>query len=84
MKNRKVLNVRSHVGGVHGKNSYDSVKDKADMEITPVGVLVRMPGKTEILIPWPNCTEVALAPETEVSAESEKRGPGRPPGPRAA
>ena len=32
LKTMKVLNVRTHVGGLHGKTSYDSVKDKADME----------------------------------------------------
>ena len=40
LKNRKVLNVRTHVGGLHGKTSYDSVRDGAKLELTPVGVLV--------------------------------------------
>lgn len=84
MKNRKVLNVRSHVGGLHGKTSYDAVKDRADMEVCAVGVVIKklngqplsVAGQAyELLIPWPNCTEVLV----EVEEEEEKRGPGRPP-----
>lgn len=77
MKNRKVLNLRTHVGGLHGKTSYDNVKDKAEMELTPVGVVVDLPGRPTVLVPWPNCTEVILAPEDK--EEVAPRGPGRPP-----
>ena len=85
LKTMKVLNIRTHVGGLHGKTSYDSIKDKADMEITPVGVLVKYKS-SNVLIPWPNCTEVILGAEGSAGAseETEKRGPGRPPRPRAA
>jgi hypothetical protein len=87
MKARKVLNVRTHLGGLHGKTSFDAKKDGAEMEVSPAGVLITALGgkpvvrdgeKIELLIPWPNCTEVILEPETET------RGPGRPPGPKAA
>lgn len=77
MKNKKVLNLRTHVGGLHGKTSYDVVKDKAKMDLTPVGVLVEMPSKVQVLIPYSNCTEIIV--EDCVEEEQEKRGPGRPP-----
>lgn len=89
MKARKVLNVRAHVGGLHGKTSYDAVKDKAEMEVSPAGiVLLSLGGKRlerdgkpcELLLPWPNCTEVILEPEQPAPvAQAEPRGPGRPP-----
>lgn len=71
MKNRKVLNVRTHVGGLHGKTSYDAKKDKIEMEITPVGVVVSGLGSNDLLIPWPNCTEVLL----EREEKEAPRGP---------
>lgn len=76
MKNRKVLNLRTHVGGLHGKTSYDHEKDKAALELTPIGVTVDLPGRPTVLVPWPNCTEVVLGEETK---EEAPRGPGRPP-----
>lgn len=75
---RKVLNVRTHVGGLHGKTSYDAVKDDAKMEMMPYGVLIEMTNRTTVMIPWPNCIEVILG--DEVVAEEPKRGPGRPAG----
>lgn len=85
LKTMKVLNVRTHVGGLHGKTSYDAKKDNADMELTPLGVLVKHKG-TNVLIPWPNATEVILGDEGTAgwNTEPEKRGPGRPPGPKVA
>lgn len=80
MKNRKVLNLRTHLGGLHGKTSYDSVKDSADMEVWPVGVLIKsLKGKPcDILVPYPNVVEAVLAPAEEEAPDETKRGPGRP------
>lgn len=90
MKNRKVLNVRLHIGGLHGKTSYDADQDKVEMELTPIGVIVKAlngkplerKGKTvDLLLPYPNCTEILVETATDeapVDLES-KRGPGRPP-----
>lgn len=83
MKHYKVLNLRTHIGGLHGKTSYDSEKDGADMELWPVGVLLKsVPGRAgNILIPFPNVVEIILAPEAveaDAQAEETKRGPGRP------
>lgn len=73
MKNRKVLNLRTHVGGLHGKTSYDAVKDKADMQVTAVGIFIeKLNGRhVNILVPYPNCTEVQLG-EEEKPTESPK------------
>lgn len=85
MKNRKVLNLRTHLGGLFGKTSYDADKDGAEMEITPVGVLVKScKGKTfppggALLVPYPNCVEIIVSDEVETDDEDKKRGPGRPP-----
>lgn len=83
MKNRKVLNLRTAVGGLLGKTSYDSVKHNAEMELWPIGVFLKsVEGRAVNLLIWgPNIVECMLAPEDELE---EKRGPGRPPGPRAA
>lgn len=91
----KVLNVRTSLGGLHGKTSYDAEKDKADMELTALGVKVKtLNGKPlvlkngkqfHILLPYPNCSEVQVeVDEDKAETEEVKRGPGRPPGPRAA
>lgn len=40
MKNRKVLNVRTHIGGLHGKTSFDEIVDKLDMYLEDQGVLI--------------------------------------------
>lgn len=84
---RKVLNVRTHVGGLHGKTSYDAEKDKAEMIEGEKGIevlsingkpLINKEGLPYILvIDYPNCTEHCVLAE-------EKRGPGRPPGPKVA
>ncbi len=78
MKNRKVLNLRTHVAGVLGQNSYDSNKHGADMELTAVGVLIKSvrgrPG-CNVLAPFGNVIEAILAPEAEEDAPRV----GRPP-----
>ena len=94
MKNRKVLNLRTHLGGLYGKTSYDSKRDDVEMEIWPVGVYIKsIKGKyAGVLVPYPNCVEVQLEPEVievdgpqpTVFPDEVKRGPGRPSGPRAA
>lgn len=83
MKNRKVLTARCHIGaGIQSKLTF-SQKDPTgkeldgDMDLWPVGVYVK---KYELLLPFTNLTSVSLAPE---EADDEKRGPGRPPGPKA-
>lgn len=83
MKNRKVLNFRASIGGLHGKTSFDAVKDKAEMELWPIGVYIKAINgvSKDILFPFPNVIEVHMSPE---EPEEDKRGPGRPPGPRAA
>lgn len=86
---KKVLNVRTHVGGLHGKTSYDAEKDRADMELHPVGVLIKSREGLQmkngekhyhLLIPYSNCTEVLIDP----GVEEKKRGPGRPAGAKIA
>lgn len=81
MKTYKVLNVRTHIAGVIGKTSYDSVKHDIDMELWPVGVFIKtMAGKPyNLLEPFGNIIEAKL----EYDEAEEKRGPGRPAGPRA-
>jgi hypothetical protein len=83
MKNRKVLNLRTHVGGLHGKTSYDASQHECDMELWPVGVLLKsIKGRVvNTLIPFANVVEVILAPEAieaDQATEETKRGPGRP------
>lgn len=79
MKDRKVLNLRTHVGGLHGKTSFDAVRDKAIMEVTAVGVLVSMESSAvDLLVPYSNCTEISLE-KLPKQVEPDKRGPGRPP-----
>jgi hypothetical protein len=71
MKDRKVLNLRTHVGGVLGKTSYDAHKDAAEMELTAVGVMIHKIRRgshidtVSVLVPFANVIEVALAPEDE-------------------
>jgi hypothetical protein len=86
MKNRKVLNLRTHIGGFHGKTSYDSQRNECDMELLANGVLIKsMKGKEcNLFVPFANVVEAHLAPEEYFESEEPKRGPGRPPGPRAA
>lgn len=81
MKDRKVLNLRTHLGGLHGKTSYDALKDTAEMELWPFGVFIKsIKGRdANILVPFPNVVEAVLAPETIEEAQAEKRKPGRPP-----
>jgi len=84
MKNRKVLNLRCHLGGLHGKTSFDADQDRAEMELSAVGVVIKKinneillrKGKPfELLIPYSNCVEVVIEPEQE----EIRRSPGRPP-----
>ncbi len=67
MKNRKVLNLRTHVGGLYGKTSYDSEQHECDMELLPIGVLIKsIKGKpAELFIPFANIIEVRLAPKSD-------------------
>lgn len=91
MKNRKVLNLRTHLGGWLGKTSYDSEQDGCEMELTPAGVLIKK-HKNEpiifkkkpvyILSSNSNNIEALIeafddAPETK-DAPDAKRGAGRP------
>lgn len=66
MKNKKVLNLRTHLGGLLAKQSYDSVKDKADMEVLAVGILIKtLKGKeVNMLIPYSNVVEARLEGES--------------------
>lgn len=85
MKNRKVLNLRTHIAGVLALTSYDEKKHQADMELTAVGVLIRsLKGiKQNILVPFPNIVEARLAEEDD-NTDPTPRGPGRPPKAQAA
>jgi hypothetical protein len=90
MKNRKVLNVRCHVGaGIQGRLNYSHFgpTKKADgtypvldgeIELWPIGAYVV---GQNLLIPFTNITSLMLAPEDAApdAPETEKRGPGRPP-----
>ncbi len=84
MKNHKVLNLRTHLGGLHGKTSFDAVKDKVDMELWPVGVYIKSIDSkpVEMLIPFPNIVEARLAPigpgDEDLVCPTPPRGPGRP------
>lgn len=90
MKGRKVLNLRTHLGGWLGKTSYDAVKDKCDMEINPLGVAIKSIKGEPILflgkkVYCVSCNSnniefLVEADEEESKApEAPKRGPGRPP-----
>lgn len=95
MKNRKVLVVRCHVGaGIQGRLNYSHYGPTAkadgsypeldgDIELWPVGAYVV---KHKLLIPFTNITSLILADDAEATPapDTEKRGPGRPPGPKAA
>lgn len=74
MKNRKVLQLRTHIAGILSVNSYDHKLHKAEMELTPVGVFVRVfkEKPTSVLVPFANIIEVVLAPEEE---EKTKKAP---------
>lgn len=81
--NRKVLNIRCHVGaGIQSKlgffKSHNNTEADGDMELWPMGVYIK---KYKLLVPFTNITSMTLDVEIE---EEEKRGPGRPPGPRVA
>lgn len=90
MRQFKVLNVRTHIGGLHGMTSYDSEKHGVEMTLEPAGVLIRSTkeeakfsiqrdGKAQkiaVILPWANVTEVIVE---DAPVEEEKRGPGRPP-----
>ncbi len=84
MKNRKVKTARCHVGaGIQSKLTFSHVgadgrELDGDMELWPIGVYIK---KHELLVPFTNLTSVSLFPEEVM--EEEKRGPGRPPGPKA-
>jgi hypothetical protein len=83
MKTYKVKNLRTHIAGLLGQTSYDSEKHEAEMELWPVGVLIKkIKGKEyNLLEPFGNIIEARL--EIDEQAE-EKRGPGRPPGSKVA
>lgn len=90
MKNRKVLNLRTHLGGWLGQTSYDAKQHGVEMELTPAGVMITK-FKNEPLIfkgqkvyclsANSNNIEMILAADDEEDApkSEEKRGPGRPP-----
>lgn len=71
MKNRKVLNLRTHIAGVLSKTSYDHEKHMADMQLEYAGVLVKSiymnsaigQKEVNVLIPFGNIIEAVLAPE---------------------
>lgn len=83
MKNYKVNNLRTHLGGVLGKTSYDAQRDECDMEVWPVGVLIKTHKGKEVnlLVPYPNVVEAQVIVTSEAPAELEqiRRRPGRPP-----
>lgn len=82
MKNYKVNNLRTHLGGVLGKTSYDAQKDDCDMEVWPVGVLIKTHKGREVnlLVPYPNVVEAQVIVEVEAPAELDQvRRRGRPP-----
>lgn len=86
MKSKKVLNVRIHLGGLHGKTSYDSEQDGADMVLED-GIITLRKLKNEPII-WKNkkvhlnfhssnvFESITLAEDEQ---EEPRRGPGRPP-----
>ncbi len=85
------MNLRTHLGGLHGKTSYDAAKDNAEMEVSAVGVVIKTlngrpivrDGKiVHLVVPYPNTTEIII--EAEEAEDEKPRGPGRPPGPKAA
>lgn len=84
MRLRKVMNLRTSLGGLHGKTSYDAIKDDAEMlaDIEGAGVeITRLKGvdlNPTTFIGWQNIVEAHLVPEAKV-LEAPKRGPGRPP-----
>lgn len=80
MKNRKVLNLRTHVGGLKAKTSIDSGTHKSEMELCPLGVIVKtLDGNAffnpktkefyEILVPFANIIEVQISPADEKTEE---------------
>lgn len=88
MKPKKVLNLRTHVGGFLGKTSYDSVKHEVEMELLDGGVLIRTVKNKpcNLFIPFANVVEVLLESDGEAAPAIDdviKRGPGRPPGPKS-
>lgn len=87
MKNRKVLNLRTHLGGWLGKTSYDFQRDKCDMELTPAGVAIKTLKGEPLLYSGrkvycvsgnSNNVEMIVEADDEPQAEETKRGPGRP------
>lgn len=93
MKNRKVLNLRTHLGGWLGKTSYDSEKDKCEMERWPDGVAIKSikgqpllygEKKIKVICVSGNSNNIEYLVEafddaTETKdAPDAKRGPGRP------
>lgn len=89
MKNRKVLNLRTHVGGLLAKTSIDSYTHKSDMELWPIGILVKtMDGKPflnpkskepyEVFVPFANVVEVQVSPD-QVIEDTVKHGDSETP-----
>lgn len=65
-----------------GKTSYDAQKDDCDMEVWPVGVLIKTHKGREVnlLVPYPNVVEAQVIVEVEAPAELDQvRRRGRPP-----
>ena len=75
MKNRKVLNLRTHVGGILAVTTYDHIQHKAVMELWPVGVYISsFKGVARsTLVPFANIIECQLAPEEAEEKKDEKK-----------
>lgn len=92
MKNRKVLNLRTHLGGWLGQTSYDAEQHKCEMELTPAGVLIKTfkgePLKRNGKLVYclsNNSNNIETIIEAvddddvgQTKESIEKRGPGRP------
>ena len=86
MRLRKVMNLRTHLGGLFGKTSYDSNKDECEMiaDLDGAGIeITKLRGKDldpTLFVGWNNVVEAQLArEETKTEEAPVKRGPGRPP-----
>lgn len=87
MRLRKVMNLRTHLGGLFGKTSYDSIKDECDMiaDLDGAGIeITKLKGKEldpTLFVGWNNVVEAQLVRgETKAEETPTKRGPGRPVG----
>ena len=72
MKDKKVIHLASHIGiGATAMTSIDARKHEAEMELTPVGVFVKVAGPApkkkmmEYLVPFSNLRWIELEPSAQ-------------------